>query len=268
MTDTNNLHRNLAPVTEAAWEQIGEEAARTFKRHVAGRRVVDVKGPLGYSYSAHNFGRVRPISAEDSRIRAQLREVHPLVELRFPFTLSRTEIDDVARGSLDSDWQPVKDAAKALAFAEDRAVFDGFADAGIRGLGPSSDNPVLRLPEDPLLIPDAVASALSALRLAGVEGPYCVVLDADAYTAVSETRDEGHPVFHHLNDLITGDIIWAPAVSGGYVLSTRGGDNQLTLGIDVSIGYDSHTADEVTLYLEETFTFSSLTAEASVVLQR
>ncbi|MCZ4554861.1 family 1 encapsulin nanocompartment shell protein [Rhodococcus maanshanensis] len=267
MTDSSNLHRNLAPVTEAAWEQIGEEAARTFKRHVAGRRVVDVAGPFGYSYSAHNLGRVRSITASDSRIRAQLREVHPLVELRFPFTLSRAEIDDVARGSLDSDWQPVKDAAKAIAFAEDRTVFAGFEEAGIVGLGPSSSNPPLSLPEDPLLVPDAVASALSALRLAGVEGPYALVLDADTYTAVSETRDEGHPVFHHLKDLV-GDIIWAPAVAGGYVLSTRGGDNQLTLGTDLSIGYDSHTAESVTLYLEETLTFSSLTAEAAVVLGR
>ncbi|TJZ79237.1 bacteriocin [Rhodococcus oryzae] len=267
MTDSSNLHRNLAPVTEAAWEQIGEEAARTFKRHVAGRRVVDVAGPFGYSYSAHNLGRVRSITASDSRIRAQLREVHPLVELRFPFTLSRAEIDDVARGSLDSDWQPVKDAAKAIAFAEDRTVFAGFEAAGIVGLGPSSSNPPLSLPEEPLLVPDAVASALSALRLAGVEGPYSLVLDADTYTAVSETRDEGHPVFHHLKDLV-GDIIWAPAVAGGYVLSTRGGDNQLTLGTDLSIGYDSHTAESVTLYLEETLTFSSLTAEAAVVLGR
>jgi uncharacterized linocin/CFP29 family protein len=267
MTDSSNLHRNLAPVTEAAWEQIGEEAARTFKRHVAGRRVVDVAGPFGYSYSGHNLGRVRSITASDSRIRAQLREVHPLVELRFPFTLSRAEIDDVARGSLDSDWQPVKDAAKAIAFAEDRTVFAGFEEAGIVGLGPSSSNPPLSLPEDPLLVPDAVASALSALRLAGVEGPYSLVLDADTYTAVSETRDEGHPVFHHLKDLV-GDIIWAPAVTGGYVLSTRGGDNQLTLGTDLSIGYDSHTAESVTLYLEETLTFSSLTAEAAVVLGR
>lgn len=267
MTQSSNLHRQLAPVTDAAWEQIGEEAARTFKRHVAGRRVVDVAGPHGYSYSAHNVGRVKPITASDSRIRAQLREVHPLVELRYPFTLSRAEIDDVARGSLDSDWQPVKDAAKAIAFAEDQAVFAGYEEAGIRGLGPSSSNPVLQLPGDPLAVPDAVVSALSALRLAGVEGPYALVLDADAYTAVAETRDEGHPVYDHLVNLVS-EIVWAPAVRGGYVLSTRGGDNQLTLGVDLSIGYDSHTATEVTLYLEETLTFSALTAEASVVLAR
>lgn len=267
MTDSSNLHRQLAPVTAAAWQQIGEEATRTFKRHVAGRRVVDVDGPHGYEYSARGLGRVRPITVADDRIRAQLRQVQPLVELRYPFTLSRAEIDDVERGSLDSDWQPVKDAAKAVAFAEDRAVFTGYEEAGIRGLGPASSNPVLTLPSDPLEVPDAVASALSALRLAGVEGPYSLVLDADAYTAVSETRDEGHPVFHHIKDLVDR-IVWAPAVRGGYVLSTRGGDNQLTLGVDLSIGYDSHTATEVTLYLEESLTFSALTTEAVVVLAR
>ena len=43
----NNLHRELAPISAAAWEEIETEASRSFKRNVAGRRVVDVVGPLG-----------------------------------------------------------------------------------------------------------------------------------------------------------------------------------------------------------------------------
>ena len=43
----NNLHRELAPVSEAAWAQIEEEASRTLKQYLAGRRVVDVHGPAG-----------------------------------------------------------------------------------------------------------------------------------------------------------------------------------------------------------------------------
>lgn len=43
----NNLYRAMAPVTETAWNQIEQEAARTFKRHIAGRRVVDVSEPSG-----------------------------------------------------------------------------------------------------------------------------------------------------------------------------------------------------------------------------
>jgi uncharacterized linocin/CFP29 family protein len=40
----NNLHRELAPISDAAWAQIEEETSRTLKRYLAGRRVVDVKG--------------------------------------------------------------------------------------------------------------------------------------------------------------------------------------------------------------------------------
>jgi len=40
----NNLHRELAPISDAAWTQIEEEASRTLKRYLAGRRVVDLQG--------------------------------------------------------------------------------------------------------------------------------------------------------------------------------------------------------------------------------
>jgi uncharacterized linocin/CFP29 family protein len=68
--------------------------------------------------------------------------------------------------------------------------------------------------------------------------------------------------------MVDDDIIWAPALHGGYLLSTRGGDHELVLGQDVSIGYLDHTADQVRLYLQESFTFLTYTAEASVVLNR
>jgi uncharacterized linocin/CFP29 family protein len=81
---------------------------------------------------------------------------------------------------------------------------------------------------------------------------------------VSETADHGYPVRDHLSKVIDGDIIWAPAIAGGVVLSGRGGDYELRLGQDLSIGYLSHDAENVQLYFTETFTFALYTAEASV----
>lgn len=103
-------------------------------------------------------------------------------------------------------------------------------------------------------------------RLAGVNGPYTVVLGAAAYTAVGGGSDEGYPVLRHIRSLIDGEIIWAPAIEGGVVLSTRGGDFQLDIGQDISIGYLDHSKTTVELYLQETFTFRVLTTEAAVVL--
>ena len=99
----------------------------------------------------------------------------------------------------------------------------------------------MTLPADVRDYPEAVAQALSQLRLVGVNGPYSVLLGADAYTALAETSDHGYPVLEHVKRLINGDIIWAPAITGAFVLTTRGGDFDLHIGQDISIGYSSHT---------------------------
>jgi uncharacterized linocin/CFP29 family protein len=219
----NNLYRDLAPVTEEAWAEIESEATRTFKRHIAGRRVVDVSDPGGPVTAAVSTGHLLDVATPGDGVVAHLRESKPLVRLRVPFTLSRTDIDDVERGSQDSDWDPVKEAAKKLAFVEDRAIFEGYEAASIGGIRNCSSNPPLALPGDPREMPDVIAQALSELRLAGVDGPYSVLLSADVYTKVSETTEHGYPIREHLNRLVDGDIIWAPAIDGAFVLSTRVG---------------------------------------------
>jgi uncharacterized linocin/CFP29 family protein len=262
----NNLHRELAPISDKAWTQIEEEATRTLKRHLAGRRVVDVLGPGGFDLSAIGTGHLAGLDKLDDGTSLRLRAVQPLVELLTPFEVDRHAIDDVERGAVDSDWQAVKDAAKRLAFVEDRAIFDGSASARIEGIRSATSNPIAQLPQDVRAYPDVIAQAISQLRLAGVNGPYRIVLSADAYTAVSETSDHGYPILEHIRRLASEDIIWAPAVAGAFVLSARGGDFAFHLGQDVSIGYSSHTDVAVRLYLQETFTFLVLTTEAAVAL--
>jgi uncharacterized linocin/CFP29 family protein len=260
----NNLHRELAPVSDAAWASIEAEAKRTFELHVAGRRVVDTTGPDGQTLAAVGTGHLTDIDPPDSGITARLRGSLPVVELRVPFALNRRNIDDVERGAQDPDWQPVKDAAKLIAFAEDRAVFDGYQAASITGVRQASSNPALAFPAEATAYPDVVTKAVTELRLAGVAGPYSLLLSADAYAAVTETSDHGYPIRDHLARVLDGDIIWAPALDGGLVLSARGGDYELRLGQDLSIGYLSHDAATVQLYFQETFTFAVYTAEASV----
>ncbi len=262
----NNLHRELAPISDVAWAQIEEETSRTLKRHLAGRRVVDVHGPAGTNLSAVGSGHLRTIAAPRDGIVARQREVKALVELRIPFKLERQAIDDVARGANDSAWQAAKDAARQLAFAEDGAIFEGYGAAGIIGVQQGTSNPKMTLPSDVREYPDAIAQALSRLRLLGVNGPYAAVLGADAYTAVAETSDHGYPVLEHVKRLVDEKIIWAPAIQGAFVMTTRGGDFDLHIGQDISIGYLSHTDSAVQLYLQETFTFLLLTAEAAVAL--
>jgi uncharacterized linocin/CFP29 family protein len=262
----NNLHRELAPISDEAWADLEDEARRTFISHVAARRVVDVIGPSGETLAAVGTGHLRSLDSPGHDVRARVREVQPAVELRVPFVVDREAVDSVARGDKDADWQPAKDAARQIAFAEDGAVFAGFAAAGIGGIHAGCTNPAVDLPADVREYPTAVAKALTTLRLAGVAGPYSLVLSAFAYTAVAETADYGYPIREHISRVLgpDGDIVWAPAITDGFLLSARGGDYELHLGEDLSIGYESHDADSIELYLQETLTFLVHTGEAGV----
>ena len=262
----NNLHRELAPISAAAWASIEEEARRTFALHVAGRRVAGVQEPGGATLAAVGTGHLVSAEPPAEGVTARLRQVQPLVELRVTFRLARQAIDDVERGARDPDWQPVKVAARTIAFAEDRAIVEGYPPAAITGIRPASPYPELALPADVRAYPEAVSQAVTALRLAGVGGPYSLLLSADAYTAINETADCGYPVRDHLARVVDGEIIWAPAIDGALLVSARGGDYELHLGQDLSIGYLGHDADRVQLYFQESLTFLVCTAEAAVPL--
>ena len=104
-----------------------------------------------------------------------------------------------------------------------------------------TSDPKLTLPADVRQYPDAIAQGLSQLRLVGVNGPYSVLLGAAAYTALAETSDHGYPVLEHVKRLVEDKIIWAPAIEGAFIVTTRGGDFDFHIGQDLSIGYLNHT---------------------------
>ncbi|WP_236796933.1 family 1 encapsulin nanocompartment shell protein [Amycolatopsis sp. GM8] len=264
----NNLHRELAPVSAAAWADLEAETRRTFTEHLAGRRVVDVAEPGGATLAAVGTGHLRELESPDTGVRLRSREVATVVELRVPFTVSRAAVDDVERGARDADWQPAKDAAKKLAFIEDRTIAEGLPSAGITGIRAAAPR-ALDFPADATEYPVAVAQAMGALRLDGVNGDYALLLPAEAYTALEETREHGYPIREHVARVLGsgGEIIWAPALSAALLVSTRGGDYELHLGQDVSIGYQTHDADTVELYLQESLTFLVNTAEAAVAFR-
>ena len=50
------------------------------------------------------------------------------------------------------------------------------------------------------------------------------------------------------------------------MVSTRGGDHELHLGQDISIGYLSHDAESIELYFQESLTFLAHTAEVDLAV--
>ena len=264
----NHLFREKAPITPAGWEEIEKEARRTLRALLAARRVVDFKGPLGWNASDVELGRADPIASPPGAAdtQARLRRIQPLVELRIPFEMSRAELDAIDRGARDPNLDSVTAAAREIAIAEDRSIFHGYKAAHITGICEKRAGVGVPLGASHADYPLAVATALTKMRDDGVEGPFSVVLNDQLYRDLSSRTDQGYPILSHVQRLIDGDIVWAPGIDGGLVISQRGGDFELTVGQDFSVGYLDHTSTSVLLYLQETFTFRVLTPQASVPL--
>jgi uncharacterized linocin/CFP29 family protein len=263
----NGLFRELAPISEAAWSEIDKEAKRTLKTMLGARRLVDFSGPLGWHVAAINTGRLEPLASLPSggQLEARRRHVQSLVELRAPFDLRRTELEAIDRGAPDPDLDTLIDAAETIARAENRAVFHDLPSADIVGICTASGAP-LSLSRDYTDYPMVVSRAIGRLRDSGVGGPYAIALSERCYTGLTETTKSGYPVMEHVRRLIDGPIVWTPALEGAAVLSMRGGDFELTVGQDLSIGYLQHDANHVRLYIQESFTFRVLSAHAAVPL--
>lgn len=263
----NLLKRELAPLTPEAWAAIDAEATRVLALHLASRKVVDFRGPLGWGEGAVNTGRLAPLDAPLPAVSAKVRVVLPLVELRVPFELSIDDLDDASRGAEDVDLDPLIEAAERIARAEDHAVLHGWSGAHIRGIIESSAHaPVsLAAARD---IPFAVTAAKETLRRAGVDGPYALVLGPRTYDEIQAAAEDGFPIRQRIEPMVDR-IVWAPALEkDGVLVTTRGRDFEISVGQDLSIGYLGHDPSRVRLYLTESFTFRVLEEKAAVAIRR
>jgi uncharacterized linocin/CFP29 family protein len=264
----NHLLRSLAPISDDAWKLLDDEARQRLAPALAARKLVDFSGPRGWEYSATNLGRTTPLrSAPCSGVSGVQRRVLPLVEARADFELSRAELRDFDRGAQDADLEALDTAAHQIAVAENVAVFHGWSDASIAGIAEVSPHEPLPLGEVTDAYPRPVAGAVETLLHNGISGPYALALGGEQYQRVVQTAEHGgYPLLDHLRKILDGPIVWAPGVRGAVVMSTRGGDFAFESGEDLSIGYDSHDADVVRLYIEQSFSFHVVTPEAAVAL--
>jgi uncharacterized linocin/CFP29 family protein len=262
----NHLFRELAPVSAAAWSEIEAEAKRSLSHFLAARKLVDFTGPLGWEAACLATGRTEPLDLDGTAgVELRRRRSLSLVELRVPFSLDRDELDRIEAGATDADLAAVVDAARTAADAEDKLVF-----AGVPGSSPGLVNgphDPIPLSDDYTRYPQAVALAVATLKDAGVAGPYAIALGPRCYRGVIETTEHGgYPLLMHLQTILGGPVVWAPAVDGAVVISQRGGDVELVIGQDFSIGYRDHDATTVNLYLEETAAVRVASPEAAIRL--
>jgi uncharacterized linocin/CFP29 family protein len=261
------LRRSLAPITDAAWAEINDNAQEVLKANLSARKIVDVSGPHGLDHAAVNLGRLDvPTKGGKGPVRYGIHKVLPLVEARAAFEVGVWELDNAARGARDIELDDLRRAARDLAKFEEEAIYQGFRDGGIVGLLKASEHEPVSIPASPDALPEGVGTALLKLRYAGVEGPYALAVGAALYRLLEAGCEGGYPISRRVEEQVGGPVILAPYLEGGVLASTRGGDFELTVGQDVAIGYESHDSKKARLYLTESFTFRVLAPEAVVPL--
>jgi uncharacterized linocin/CFP29 family protein len=261
------LKRELAPILPDAWKLIDDQAIEVLTYNLTGRKLVDLDGPHGWRFGAVDLGKLSAIQYDQPGVTMGYRQVQPVVEIRAPIRLDITDLDDVARGSRHPDLGSVVDAAEKIAMTEDGAIFHGCTPAGIVGMIEASPHEP-RTVAQPAEYPRAILEALAVLRGAGVTGPFAIALGPEAYDDLFAATNDGYPIAKQIQSLlIDGPLLRTPALQGAVVLSIRGGDYEITLGQDLSIGYSYHDERTVHLYLVESFTFRVLEPAAAVYLK-
>jgi uncharacterized linocin/CFP29 family protein len=260
------LKREYAPVSDEAWQEIDEQAAESIRSTLTCRKVVDFKGPFGWDFGGVNVGRLQIASKGKSGLNWGTRQMQSVLEIREPFKLKQMELDNINRGAGDADLDPVADTAVKAAKFEDDVVYNGFKDADIEGIISSSEHKGIALPAKAEDYPAAVAKALRSLVEAEIGGPYCLVLGAEAYFTLLGGAKQGFPPYNSVEQMLKGgEIIMSQVLSGGVLVSSRGGDYELSVGKDYSVGYAGHNREEVEFFITESFTFRVIEPKASVV---
>ena len=261
------LKRSISPISDAAWQEIDEQAIKVLKSRLSGRKFVDVLGPFGWDHAVVSTGRL-DVSAGKERedVRWGVHVVQPLVETRSFFEMDIWELDNVARGVKDLELDNLISAAEKIASFEENALYNGFEPGCIVGLAQAGEEHQISVTtENPRSIMAGVSEGLVFFQKSAVEGPYMLVAGPQLWQAV-DVAGEGYPVRKRITNLFDGGIILAPELEGGFPVSSRGGDFELTLGQDFSIGFECSTGDKVQLFMAESFSFRVLEPNAVVPL--
>ena len=261
------LKRTLAPIPDEAWEEIDKQAKLILKGNLSARGIIDFDGPHGWKFAAVNVGCVEMgESGVIEGVLAGKRVAQPLIEVKVPFSLAISEMDDIARGLKSPELTPLIDAARKAAHFEEKAIYLGFEKGGIKGIFKSSEHPPMKVKKEASTFEAEIEEAVLTIQKMGIGGPYHLVLGAALYQELMEGDGKGYPLKKRIQGIVGGEIVWSPALKGGAVLSGRGGDFILTVGQDFSIGYAGHDTKNVHLYVVESFTFQVLEPKAAVEL--
>jgi uncharacterized linocin/CFP29 family protein len=247
--------KELAPLSSEGWEEIENRAREILLSQLSARKVVRVQGPKGIDYTSLSEGRLQ--LCDDGEVKAGIYRVKPLVEARVQFSLNRWEVDNLARGAKDIDFSNLDKALANLAAFEEKALYNGYEKGGIKGLLEVSPHKSLAFGNSGSEILASLTEGLIMLKQTFAKAPFALVVGTKGWIALHK-EVVGIPLLDRVEKLLGGKVVYAMALEGALLVPFDDPSNELTLGLDFSIGYEAHDSKEVRLFATESFTFRVL----------
>ncbi len=234
--------RDAAPFGQDVWDQIDAVARAAADEVRAGRKLLEIVGPLGFSARAGvaEDERVGEDEAEE-RVHVHVPRVSALPILHRTVSLgARAVAASAAREPLV--LPEVAEAAREIARAEDRLLFAGNGAAGVHGLLEHA-GAVELVPgdwSDPGRAADDLLGALARLDEAGRHGPFAAAVSPGRYYQLFRPHaGSALTPYQQLLPAFAGGIVKAPALPDGALVVVRSASGpRAVIGQDLAAAYD------------------------------
>ncbi len=246
------LNRVAAPFPDDLWDDIDTQAVEAARVLLTARRFMEVEGPYGAGLTSVELGEDNWCpEGDDETAQAVIGRAVSVPMLRKAFTLSIRRLEAHHRMGQPLNFNPVQNAAEAVARREEAFVYYGHPQAGLQGLLTAEGRQQSGLGEwsemDRAL--QDVLGAVDKLDKSGYAGPYALALAPPLYNTLFR-RYEGSDVLQleHLGRLCQLGVYKAP-IEGGAVIDGRVG--RIIVGQDLATGYSHQDGVHYHLYVSE-----------------
>lgn len=250
------LYRDLAPVSQEAWDEMEETLMEVFRTYLSARKVVKVVGPKGFDYNVISEGRLDRIEEESGLCHGNYK-VLPLTEVRIEFEMNKWELDNIVRGAKDINYDNLEKAAEKVALFEEDAIYNGCEKAQIKGLIKSAEKEDMKFGKDAKEILDSIAEGMIELRRAYQEGPFTLVVGEEAYRRIV-SQGSNYPLEKRIENLTGKGIVYSHVLDGALLIPYNHDDLEMTIGQDLSLGYQSSDNKNIRFFITESFAFRVL----------
>jgi uncharacterized linocin/CFP29 family protein len=238
---TTWLDRESAPFEQEIWDRIDAVARSAAEEVRAGRRLLEMVGPIGFGARA-GVTEDLPLGEEPTGAHVHVPTVHPLPVIHRTFALGARAIEAKAACGDPLVLSEASEAARQIARAEDRILFEGLPRAGVHGL--LGHDGAVELPagvwSDPARAADDLLGALARLDAAGRHGPYAVAVSPGRfYQLLRPYPGTALTPYQQLQPAFAGGIVKAPVLEDGAVVVMRTASGpRVVVGGELVAAYD------------------------------